>query len=96
MIRRVRGGDIIRGVCSVPQALGEKIDSMRELTDFLIEHFPLIVYQGNPVRSDYNANWSKGIRCDFFDYDIDDGSTRAFAYALEGIERVPVFLGMER
>jgi hypothetical protein len=96
---RLIGEAIQRNNSKIPEKLKAKIESMRELSGFVYERFPLIFFPGGEVREkDYNI-WARGNDkplCKIYEFDIDDGCTRAVAYALEGIQEAPVYFGEYR
>jgi hypothetical protein len=80
----------------VPKRFLNKSYSIREHSDFLFSRFKPILFPGGEVReNDYN-NWARENNeplCKVFRYDIDDGNSRIVSYALDGIERTPVYIG---
>lgn len=80
---------------NVPERFREKLASMRELSEFIYSRFPLILFPGGEIREkDYNrAKENNEPLCSIFNHDIDDGSGRSVAYALEGLENAVVYFG---
>ncbi|MFZ5955267.1 MAG: hypothetical protein ACOYT4_02480 [Nanoarchaeota archaeon] len=76
----------------------EQIHSIESILDFVYPNFPLVLFPGGEVREkDYN-NWVRQEKnnepfCKIYDFDIDDGCSRAVTYALNGIENVLSFVG---
>ena len=79
-----------------PKRLIKQIQSIKKISEFIYEKFPLILFPGGEIREkDYNT-WARKNNqplCSIFDFDIDDGCTRAVAYALKDIKQSPVYFG---
>jgi hypothetical protein len=76
-----------------------KSNSIRRNLDFIYQRFPIILFPGGEVREkDYNV-WARENNSPIhtiFEYDLDDGNSRAVSYALEGIQVSPCFFGVSR
>ena len=78
----------------VPKKFLIQLSSLREIAEFVYENFPLVFYPGGEVREkDYNV-WARENNqplCNIYDFDIDDGCSRAIAYWLNGVKKAPTF-----
>ena len=76
----------------------DRFESIRSLIDFVYPRFPLILLPGGTIREGYNL-WAeehdKPVCTKFLEFDINDGNSRAIAYALEGIQEAPVYFGVK-
>ena len=83
---------------NIPSQFTDKINSIRELSEFTYDRFPLILFPGGEVRGKKNKHARKNRKplCSILTHDIDDGCSRAVAYALKGLDKAPVYFGRYR
>ncbi len=87
----------------VPEKVFNKIVSIREKVSFLINRFPLILFQGGEIRGNSYTEWVRSTGdpenyalLERTLYDIDDGNTRAVSYSLAGFRYAPSYIGMKK
>jgi len=81
---------------NIPQGLLSCLDSIQTHIDLIRPFFPLMLFPGGEIRNNEYNIWAIAkdeSLCHQFQYDIDDGSMRAVAYALAGLEDAPVYIG---
>jgi hypothetical protein len=81
-----------------PPGLLECIESISQKLDYTRSRFPLIVVPGGTIRNreKYVGHRTSEQQPIISQYDIDDGSTRAIAYALASLTGAPALIGTRK
>jgi hypothetical protein len=85
----------------VPEKFLTKLKSMENISEFIYNNFPLIVFSGGEVREKDHNRWIRVNNliypeCKVYEGDIDDGCSRAIFYELNGIKKAPVYRGRNK
>ncbi|HPD81602.1 MAG TPA: hypothetical protein PK357_00700 [Candidatus Pacearchaeota archaeon] len=85
----------------VPGKFLDKLKSMENISEFIYNNFPLIVFPGGEIREKDHNRWIRVNNliypeCKIYEVDIDDGCSRAVFYALNGIKEAPVYRGKHK
>lgn len=84
----------------IPEELSDQLTSIKSNIDFIRPRFPLILFEGKEVRDSDHNEWVRNEKngvpvCGIYKYTIDDGNSRATAYALSGKRSSPALFGVK-